>query len=643
MGSGASTNRDDLTLAEKKRVLTCVDKLIIDHNKAVIDIHNNKSREELFSDLFIVGGKELEHMKPFRLPNDAKIEVTKSNYVSKADQVPELLSISIFHRHGSRGPGISELKPWNDREHKIVSQWQDHELESITLNGNILLKSLGKWFTEKYIMSSSDNANTRPQNNLYPSLEKGHISKRERDLWKSKQQKMKEAGIKDLPGLGETKLMYDKISGMKKKGVWRSSSSNRAKVSGYDFTRAVMRVYNHQLQLKPAKFLLPPEPILFLDVEGEDRFDDHGADHYFRPWNVYKNEMNVLKESINSNLIWVTKANANKYFLSELFSRIGASKTVLDNAPKMLWCTSYILCLVDCEKYWTTDEEVVQMLGTRCALNDIILEMEIESKDIQIVDRPNDEENNSIMQKIRSLACWAWDQRFAYQPYIIELGGRITFEILQQTLDFESGSFNVFSGHDYTIMGILAVLGVLQDEGGLNKQLEFGSYVTFELWSAPPLPHFSEVDNNKSNTIHSKASFSSSLRSNSAFSDTDKDINAKFPQPKDDNKSERDDRILRVILNPCPFKPSDQEIVHKMRRENANARDIKEVEEFQYSWPVKEEEERVIATYTIGQVKELCANIYEAMDAKEKLSKGAVRGANFLHADSFTEFVEKTF
>ena len=44
------------------------------------------------------------------------------------------------------------------------------------------------------------------------------------------------------------------------------------------------------------KDILPKVPNRYEDVEGENRDDDHGVDHYFRPWNVFKKERAVQKQ-----------------------------------------------------------------------------------------------------------------------------------------------------------------------------------------------------------------------------------------------------------------------------------------------------------------------------------------------------------
>ena len=69
---------------------------------------------------------------------------TPPRYVSEGES--RMLSVSILHRHGSRGPGGSELKPWGDNtENGVVSQWQPEEIENLTTTGHILMESLGRF------------------------------------------------------------------------------------------------------------------------------------------------------------------------------------------------------------------------------------------------------------------------------------------------------------------------------------------------------------------------------------------------------------------------------------------------------------------------------------------------------------------
>jgi len=134
----------------------------------------------------------------------------------------------------------------NPQEHRVVSQWNPSELESITLNGHILLNSLGKWFAEKYLITAEDNSNSRHTNPSYSTYP-------------------------------VTKITYEKMQN--KASVWRSSSSGRARQSGSDFTQSINRTYNHTLQTKPLHKLLPAEPmrwvlfVLFVRVYVERVWD----------------------------------------------------------------------------------------------------------------------------------------------------------------------------------------------------------------------------------------------------------------------------------------------------------------------------------------------------------------------------------
>lgn len=79
----------------------------------------------------------------------------------------KLLSRSILFRHGARGPGDSELKPW-DNTHPIVMQWKSNELENLSAVGIAQAEVLGNWFakqckdstikTYRYFSSKSDRA-----------------------------------------------------------------------------------------------------------------------------------------------------------------------------------------------------------------------------------------------------------------------------------------------------------------------------------------------------------------------------------------------------------------------------------------------------------------------------------------------------
>lgn len=72
---------------------------------------------------------------PFSIITDINTEPARSS----------LLSVSILHRHGSRGPGKSEL----DRlaaDNPARTEWDAGDMENITQFGHNLVRSLGRWF-----------------------------------------------------------------------------------------------------------------------------------------------------------------------------------------------------------------------------------------------------------------------------------------------------------------------------------------------------------------------------------------------------------------------------------------------------------------------------------------------------------------
>lgn len=62
----------------------------------------------------------------------------------------QLLSVTILHRHGARGPGDSETSAWNESD-EVITQWKQEEFEKLTPTGVKQIQLLGQWFAKTYI------------------------------------------------------------------------------------------------------------------------------------------------------------------------------------------------------------------------------------------------------------------------------------------------------------------------------------------------------------------------------------------------------------------------------------------------------------------------------------------------------------
>ena len=96
-----------------------------------------------------------------------------------------LLSVSLLHRHGARGPGESELKPFNP-DAPTKCQWKKEEEEEITSIGAMQMKELGKHFAAKYL----------------PYFSGGQLN--EKTFWRSsKSGRAKDSGLELVKGINE--------------------------------------------------------------------------------------------------------------------------------------------------------------------------------------------------------------------------------------------------------------------------------------------------------------------------------------------------------------------------------------------------------------------------------------------------------
>ena len=123
IADGEDKRVQEVTEGMKKYIISSADELLKsqasddDMLQAILQFDVHKAKAIL-----------LQQQQQQQQQQQAEDMLPKASYTSP-DGPPQLLSVTIFHRHGSRGPGESELKPWTDRKHPIVSQWNEQELE----------------------------------------------------------------------------------------------------------------------------------------------------------------------------------------------------------------------------------------------------------------------------------------------------------------------------------------------------------------------------------------------------------------------------------------------------------------------------------------------------------------------------------
>lgn len=129
------------------------------------------------------------------------------------------------------------------------------------------------------------------------------------------------------------------------------------------------------------------------------------ADNYFRPWKIFKDAANVIKDRQNTAEEWKVKTEQEKEFLIEVFTAVGGVPSLLSKPQKALWACTYLYAVRECEEYWPHEE---------CERHELtrIYPSEYE-------------------ERVTKLALWVWEQRFLHSGYTIEMGGRMAVDILE--------------------------------------------------------------------------------------------------------------------------------------------------------------------------------------------------------------------
>lgn len=132
---------------------------------------------------------------------------------------------------------------------------------------------------------------------------------------------------------------------------------------------------------------------------------DRSADYYFRPWKIYTNESKKVKKCIGASKKWATKSAEHLDFLKRIFTSVQCKPQLLENPPMLLWSTTYLIALRDCETFATTQDVDKNKLSL-------------------LIPDPQD------WARILELACWVWSERFLNSGYELEMGCNMMIDLL---------------------------------------------------------------------------------------------------------------------------------------------------------------------------------------------------------------------
>lgn len=170
---------------------------------------------------------------------------------------------------------------------------------------------------------------------------------------------------------------------------------------------------------------------------------------------------------------WAKKFTENEVFLNEI--GILADLKDAGKPEKCLWAMTHLLNLLECEFWYFPalegDDVVSGSPKLRCGL--------LEKISTLLSTHPDK------LSTIESLACWVWEKRFLKTEYSINLGGKLAIDIFQRIVDSNYYRVAVYSGHDYTLLSLLAAMGITDT---LEEHFGFGCFLLFEVWQGVPPP-----------------------------------------------------------------------------------------------------------------------------------------------------------
>jgi len=213
---------------------------------------------------------------------------------------------------------------------------------------------------------------------------------------------------------------------------WHSSKIERAKDSGEAFWKGFFA--DTQVTIQPQPF------------EGD-------PDAVFRPWWTHE-EYRKWADSSRSSQEFAEKAKSEKQTIDDILEKLSMS-ALTSKIPysSLLYGMTMVQELLDCEKYFPE--------ANPGPVNEMLADYE---------------------KQVQDLAVWSWDQRFFKHPFVKALGTQLLQTIHQEfriIADRSNDScLTVFSGHDYTVLVLLASLGIPD----YPQFLSFCSYLLFDLY-----------------------------------------------------------------------------------------------------------------------------------------------------------------
>jgi hypothetical protein len=113
-----------------------------------------------------------------------------------------------------------------------------------------------------------------------------------------------------------------------------------------------------------------------------------------------------VKSRIKSQPKWVAKGEEHRDFLVRIFSLLKVMPKNMDSITTLLWSTTYLVAIRDCESFATTPSE------SKLCLSNLI---------------PNPDD----WKLLNELACWVWSERFLFSGFEVHMGGHLCVDIFE--------------------------------------------------------------------------------------------------------------------------------------------------------------------------------------------------------------------